>query len=225
MVSVAQVQAALDEVQGNLDRLWRLVEQLLDVTQARQGILTLNREPCHLEDIVRAGVEEQRLLTPNRSLSLHLPQQGDLPIMVDADAQRLGQVLTNYLANAVRYSPADQPIEVALQVIEPPPEDRAFVRVAVRDYGPGIAPEECMTIWDRFQRARSTSEGGSGLGLGLYIARTIIERHGGHVGVESAVGAGSTFWFSLPLAPSKAADADLSGELSDSSPRQDDIAS
>jgi signal transduction histidine kinase len=114
---------------------------------------------------------------------------------------------------------------VALQVIEPPPEDRAFVRVAVRDYGPGIAPEERMTIWDRFQRARSTSEGGSGLGLGLYIARTIIERHGGHVGVESAVGAGSTFWFSLPLAPSKAADADLSGELSDGPLRQDDIAS
>jgi signal transduction histidine kinase/integral membrane sensor domain MASE1 len=225
MVPVAQVETALDEVQGNLDRLWRLVEQLLDVTQARQGILTLHREPCHVEDIVRAGVEEQRLLTPNRSLSLDLPHSGELPIMVDADAQRLGQVLTNYLANAVRYSPADQPIEVALQVIEPPPEDGAFVRVAVRDYGPGIAPEERMTIWDRFQRARSPNEGGSGLGLGLYIARTIIERHGGHVGVESTVGAGSTFWFTLPLAPARAADAELSGELSEDPPRRDDMAS
>lgn len=224
MVPVTQVEAALDEVQGNLDRLWRLVDQLLDVTRARQGILTLNCEPCHLEDIVRAGVEEQRLLTPNRILSLDLPQPGRLPVMVDADAHRLGQVLGNYLANAVRYSPADQPIEVDLQVVEPPSEDGALIWVAVRDHGPGIAPEERMTIWDRFQRARSTNESGTGLGLGLYIARTIIERHGGHVGVESTVGEGSTFWFTLPLPPSQATGAELSSDLSEDPPR-DDMAS
>jgi PAS domain S-box-containing protein len=206
---LAQVETALGDAKHQLDRLSRLMQQLLDVTQAQQGILVLNRQPCHLEDLVRAMVEEQRLLTPSRTLTLSLPDAGALPVMVDADAERLGQVLINYLANAVRYSPADQPIEVALQVVAPVIEQaskdgrEASARVAwvaVRDHGPGIAPEEQATIWDRFQRARSTSEASGGLGLGLYIVRTIVERHGGQMGVESAVGEGATFWFTLPLA-------------------------
>jgi signal transduction histidine kinase len=113
---------------------------------------------------------------------------------------------------------------VEWQVAEASTEDGALIQVAVRDHGPGIAPEERIAIWDRFQRAGSTNEGGTGLGLGLYIARTIIERHGGHVGVESTVGEGSTFWFTLPLPPSQATDAELSSDLSEDPPR-DDMAS
>jgi signal transduction histidine kinase len=143
---------------------------------------------------------------------------------VDADADRLGQVLSNYLANAVRYSPEDQPIVVSLRVAEeqvarPQTADDAgtaaaspgmepavecpsqrVARVEVRDHGMGISREEQATIWDRFQRAKNVSEA-SGLGLGLYIARMIVEMHGGNVGVESEPGQGSTFWFTLPLAP------------------------
>jgi PAS domain S-box-containing protein len=227
MVPFTQVKTVLDAAQRNLDRLWGLVHQLLDVTRARQGILTLNRQPCRMEDLVRARVEEQRLLTPGRTLTLDLSEAGESPIMVDADAERLSQVLTNYLTNAVRYSPSDQPIEVALQLVEQAPEDGGGtdVRVAVRDHGPGIAPEQRTTIWDRFQRAHSASEAGGGLGLGLYIARTIIERHGGHVGVESTVGQGATFWFTLPLAPVEASDAEVGGVLDAEPPLQDDVAS
>jgi PAS domain S-box-containing protein len=221
----AHVETALDAAQHQLDRLWRLMQQLLDVTRAQQGILTLNRQPCRLEALVRARVEEQRLLTPSRTIILDLPETGAMPVMVDADAERLGQVLTNYLANAVRYSPGDQPIEVALQVVERAPEDEgeAVARVAVRDHGPGIAPEEQATIWDRFQRAHSTSEASGGLGLGLYIVRTIIARHGGHVGVKSAVGEGAIFWFALPLSTAKAGDAEFAGVRSVQPPAHDDV--
>jgi signal transduction histidine kinase len=123
-------------------------------------------------------------------------------VVVDADADRLGQVLGNYLANAVRYSRDSQPITVTLRVVEPAPGATGGqeARVEVRDHGSGIAPEEQATIWKRFQRARSASELTGGLGLGLYIARTIVELHGGSVGVESALGEGSIFWFTVPLA-------------------------
>jgi signal transduction histidine kinase len=76
--------------------------------------------------------------------------------------------------------------------------------VAVRDHGSGIVPEEQAAIWGRFQRASSAVKAEGGLGLGLYIARTLVELHGGHVGVESVVREGSTFWFTLPTSPAGA---------------------
>jgi PAS domain S-box-containing protein len=202
---ITQVAAALDMTQQNLNHLWRLIQQLLDVSRARVGILALDRKPCQLDAIVREGVEEQRLLTPRRTLTLDLPDSHS--VVVNADADRLSQVLTNYLTNAVRYSPEDQPIEVALHVAGKKAEGVAeeIARVEVRDHGPGIPPEEQETIWARFQRARTVGEAAGGLGLGLYIARTIVELHGGQVGVESEVGKGSTFWFTLPLAGAQAA--------------------
>jgi K+-sensing histidine kinase KdpD len=104
---------------------------------------------------------------------------------------------TNYLTNALKYSPADRPVAVGITV-----SDRE-ARVWVRDEGSGLPAEEQTQIWERFHRAREIvvqSGSGIGLGLGLYICRTIIERHQGRVGVESAPGRGSTFWFTVPLA-------------------------
>jgi signal transduction histidine kinase len=118
-------------------------------------------------------------------------------VPVYADACRLGQVVTNYLTNALKYSPDDQPVEVWLEVSE------IEARVCVRDEGPGLPAAEQERIWKRFQRAegmepRSGTDGG--LGLGLYISRTIVEQHRGEVGLESAPGQGATFWCTLPLA-------------------------
>ena len=209
---IVQVAQALEVARRNIDRLTSLLEQLLDVTRARQGALVLNRQPCDLVALVRGCVEEQRLLTPDRTLTLDLLDAHDAPdpdgrsIIVQADGTRISQALTNYLTNAERYSPGDQPIEIALRVVEQASgrTDSAphhIARVSVRDHGPGIAPEAKTVIWDRFQRARSLRDAMGGLGLGLYIARMIIEFHGGQVGVESTLGEGSTFWFTLPLAP------------------------
>jgi PAS domain S-box-containing protein len=215
-----QMGQSLSKAERNLDRLSRLIGQLLDVTRIRSGKLVLDRKPCLLADVVRASVEEQRLLNPTRTITLDLCDSGESDtrqLVVSADADRLCQVLSNYLTNAVRYSPGDKPIEVSLRLvsqgvetengIECPPADArehlvdvvecGMARVEVRDHGPGIPSEDQETIWGRFQRARSVMEA-TGLGLGLYISQTIVDMHGGHVGVESTVGEGSTFWFTVP---------------------------
>jgi signal transduction histidine kinase len=113
-------------------------------------------------------------------------------------AGRIEQVVTNYLTNALKYSPADRPVEVGVEV-EP---GKQQVRVWVRDQGPGLPLAEQGRIWERFHRVQGVevqSGTGVGLGLGLYICRMIVERHHGQVGVQSASGQGATFWFTLPL--------------------------
>jgi signal transduction histidine kinase len=161
--------------------------------------LELRLAPTDLAAVVRQAVEEQRQLNPERTLVLACPE--DLQVPVTADAHRLGQVVTNYLTNALKYSPADRPVTVGLEV---GPQGKAQqARVWVRDEGPGLQPDDQERIWERFQRAPGIevqSGTGAGLGLGLHISRTIIELHHGQVGVQSMPGQGSTFWFSLPLA-------------------------
>ena len=118
-------------------------------------------------------------------------------VPVQADSNRILQVVTNYLTNALKYSEADRPIEAFLAV------EGQMARVAVHDQGPGLSPTEQQAIWERFYQVESMkrqSGYGTGLGLGLHICQTIIEQHQGQVGVQSSPGEGSTFWFTLPLA-------------------------
>ncbi len=184
----------LAQARRQVERLERLVDDLLDVSRVRAGKLEFSLETNDLRAMVLRAVEEQRQANPARVLLLRLPT--DLTVPVLADAGRIGQVVTNYLTNALKYSPADRPVEVGLDL-----EDQR-ARVWVRDEGPGIPPEEQERIWERFHRVKGIevqSGTGVGLGLGLHICRTIIERHQGQVGVESAPGKGSTFWFTLPV--------------------------
>jgi signal transduction histidine kinase len=183
----------LDRSNAGLDRLSILVNDLLDVSCIQAGFLRVRPQPCNLAEVVRAVVDEQRELAATRTIRLELP---DAPVPVQADAARIGQVVTNYLSNALKYSAEDQPVSVGLDVAG------TLARVWVRDEGPGVAPEERERIWERFYRAERVEHryGSSvGLGLGLHISRTIITQHGGEVGVESGAGAGATFWFALPL--------------------------
>jgi signal transduction histidine kinase len=155
--------------------------------------------PCDLAAIVREQVATQRVAAPERAIELHLPGSG--PINVMADADRIGQVLANFITNALKYSSGDQPVEVRLRC------SRGRVRVAVRDHGPGLTPEEQVRVWEMFHRIPGVevqSEVGmksGSLGLGLHICKQIVELHpGGQVGIRSKVGQGSTFWFELPVA-------------------------
>jgi signal transduction histidine kinase len=118
-----------------------------------------------------------------------------------ADADRIGQVLANFITNALKYSPDNQPVDVYVRC------RRGRVRVAVRDHGPGLTSEEQAKVWEQFHRVPGIAVQGhvgtmsGSLGLGLHICKQIVELHpGGEVGVESHVGKGSTFWFTLPLA-------------------------
>lgn len=184
----------LARTERQVARLMRLVNDLLDVTHIREGRLDLRLDVCDLRAIAREAVEEQRQINPMRQIRLHLPTR---LVPVRADADRIGQVVTNYLTNALKYSREERPVQVGISV------DGASARVSVRDSGPGIPADETSTIWEVFRRVPGVdvlSGSGVGLGLGLYISQEIVERHGGDVGVESVVGTGSTFWFALPLA-------------------------
>jgi PAS domain S-box-containing protein len=173
------------------NRLSRLVGDLLDVSQARQGKMIMRFSPCDLATIVQRTVEEQQVSAPERSIRLSLPAHKAVPIVADAD--RIGQVLTNYLSNALRYSPQEAPVVVSLCV------ESGKARVTVHDEGPGIPFEQQELIWERFHQV-DLFNFSSGLGLGLYISKMIIGMHQGSVGLESAPGLGSTFYFTLPLA-------------------------
>src|SRR5262249_41106299 len=123
-------------------------------------------------------------------VAVELPPGGALAVSIDET--RVHQVLLNLLENAARYSPEGTPIGVAVSAPAP-----AVARVTVRDRGPGIAPAEQTRIFDRFGRG-AAAEGTGGLGIGLSLCRTIVERHGGAIGVDSTVGDGAAFWIDLP---------------------------
>jgi PAS domain S-box-containing protein len=197
----AVLQSMLEEIQLMLERAERqtnvqnrMVSDLLDISRLQADKLELRLVPCDLATIVLELVEDQRSTTPKRALSLKMPEGETAPIL--ADPERIGQVLNNYLTNALKYSPVDRPVEVQLK------KQENMVRVLVRDEGPGLTPSEQEQVWERFYQVEGIKRqrGASvGLGLGLHICREIVEQHQGEVGVESTKGEGSTFWFTLPF--------------------------
>jgi signal transduction histidine kinase len=185
----------LDRAERQVHLQNRLVGDLLDISRIQAHKITLELGPCDLIMIVREAVQDQSLLLPARSIRLHVPEKETVPVIADAD--RIGQVITNYLTNALKYSAADRPVEVLLAI------EGQMARVSVHDEGPGLSPTEQQTIWERFyqvKRIKVQSGSGTGLGLGLHICKMIIEQHQGQVGVQSSPGEGSSFWFTLPLA-------------------------
>jgi signal transduction histidine kinase len=123
--------------------------------------------------------------------SIHI--QGDKELEIYADEHRIDQVIVNLVNNAVKYAPDSKDIFITIE------KEQDQVKIAVRDDGPGISEDKIPHLFDRYYRVHSTGYQGSGLGLGLYICAEIIKRHGGEIGVESELGKGSTFWFTLPL--------------------------
>lgn len=193
MLGEVQTMLARAERQVNVQN--RMVSDLLDISRLEADKLELRLAPCDLVTIIRETVEDQRSVTPSRAILLELAEEETAPVI--ADAERIGQVLSNYLSNALKFSPADRPVEVQLE------KEGRMMRVSVRDKGPGLTPSEQERIWERFYQVQGIKRqrGSSvGLGLGLHICRAIIEQHQGEVGVESTKGEGSTFWFTIPLA-------------------------
>ena len=194
----AKVQNMLEHAIKDLNVQTRLINDLLDASRFHNQRVRVDKRPCLLAHIVREVVERERSVVPTRIMHLGLPaKEEDSCVLADPD--RIAQVLTNYLTNALKYSPADKPLHVTLRL------DDQVAWVLVRDEGPGLPVEEHQRIWDRFYRVsgvevqRNADIPYVSLGVGLYICSTIIELHQGKVGVWSQPAVGSTFWFTLPL--------------------------
>jgi signal transduction histidine kinase len=194
VADTAQVTIAFEEIRRQTERLGALITQLLDVSRLQAGRLTLERELLDLVPLVSqivAALPE----SAQHTVELRAPEH----LFVQADGLRLEQVLANLLDNAAKYSPDGGQIEVEIRERDP-----EAAEIAVRDHGMGIPPERRAAIFERFYRAH-TDTYQSGLGLGLYISRQIVELHGGTITVEFPEDGGTRFVIVLPTS---AADVD-----------------
>lgn len=191
---ITHVEGMLKQANRQVDIETRMVEDLLEASRMEMHQFELLVQRENLVSIVREVVANQQQVAHTRQIELILPPDEEVVVM--ADAGRVGQVLTNYLTNALKYTPADRIISVCLEVAA------NTARVSVHDEGPGLTQEQQQHVWERFYQAATPRHYGldGGLGLGLAIAKGIVEQHQGRVGVESTPGQGSTFWFSLQLA-------------------------
>lgn len=180
----------IEKALRQVNKLNRLVTDLLDVSKIQAGRLEYNMMSCFLLPLVRESVDVLRQMYPSHRIETELPAED---IVVTADGPKIEQVMINFLTNAVKYSPdADR---VALRV----KKEEGRVVVAIQDWGIGIPAEHLEHIFDRYYRVNASDHVIGGLGLGLYISHEMIRRHGGAVWVTSEEGTGTVFYFSLPL--------------------------
>jgi PAS domain S-box-containing protein len=182
----------LDIALDQIDRMSRLILELLDVSRIETGRLEIRREGIAWPQFVSDVVHRHHTAISDRRFHVSVPNESKI---VTGDRDRLEQVLGNLLENAVKYSPDGSDVTVTV-------DDRGDSLVtAVCDRGIGIPADELAQVFERFHRGRQVSSTNyGGLGLGLYITKQIIERHGGSIWVESKEGHGTTFYFSLPVA-------------------------
>jgi len=190
----ARTAETLRRMQRAAQRMARLVDDLLDVTKIDAGTLTIEAKPEPLEPVVEEAIDQLRLAAGEKKVVLASAVEGGVPL-VSIDRDRILQALSNLLGNALKFTAAGGEVHVAAQRAED------VVRVSVRDTGVGIAPEHVPHLFDRYWQARETAS--LGAGLGLFITKGIVEAHGGKIGVESALGCGTTFSFTLPLVRSE----------------------
>ncbi len=185
----------LRRLAAEAQRLMSLIEDILDLSRLESGKLTLRRVPMSLAAVVRDAVETSRPMAAKHHVELAETVEEDLPA-ISIDEVKMRQVVVNLIVNAIKFSPERSRVEVHVG------REEDALRVEVRDRGPGIKPEDATHIFELFgQGVIESRDHKGGLGIGLHLVKRIIELHGGHVGVNSQPGRGSTFWIRLPVAP------------------------
>lgn len=172
----------------SMQRITTLIEDLLSVTKINQGQLHLSKSWFNVSGLLQRCCDEIMLVTQTE-----IVVKGDTKVDVCADEHQIEQVVTNFINNALKYAPETKTIFLNIDKIND------HVKISVIDKGPGIPKESIKHLFDRYYRAGQTKGNTTGLGLGLFICAEIIRRHRGEIGVESELGKGSTFWFTLPL--------------------------
>jgi signal transduction histidine kinase len=178
-------------VHRQTERMERMVFDFLDAAQIESGRLELQIERCDARDLARAIVDLFEPAARNHQLVLELPAE---PVELDCDPFRIEQVLTNLVSNAIKYSPRGGRVRVAVA------REAGGVLLAVTDEGIGIAEQELEHVFEPFRRTGTSAEAIAGVGLGLFVARRIVEAHGGRVSMASTIGKGTTVAVHLPRA-------------------------
>lgn len=185
-----KAQEYLKRMEGQLNRLSTLVEDLLDVTKIQAGKMVFNEDVFDIDELIDEIMADMQPVAHGHTLT----RKGSANKRVYADRYRLGQVLTNLITNAVKYSPGKDRIYIFAD------SDEEGVKIGVQDFGIGVPKEKQKLLFDRFYRIDDDDRHSfPGLGLGLYISAQIMKRHHGKIWVESEEGHGSTFFLSLPI--------------------------
>ncbi len=184
----------LDVALNNCERLIRIINDILDVSKIEAGRMMLHPRPLHMPDLVRQVVDALETTARTADVALAAVTPPELP-MVMADADRIVQALMNLVSNAIKFAPRGSTVTITLA---PLPTE---LRIGVEDQGEGIAPEHLGLLFQKFQQVDSSaSRRKGGTGLGLAITKALVEQHGGRIVVESEIGRGTRFTFTLPLA-------------------------
>jgi len=186
---VGTVKKHLHKAQMQLEKLNELIADLLDISKIESGKLKFNKQHFVMDDLLTNIIEVMHQSNPDFTIS----KTGSVKEPVFADEMRIEQVIINFLTNAIKYSPGTSEVKINVKL------EHDQVYVGVRDYGIGIGPEQQKSVFEKFYRVEETSPHFQGLGIGLYISAEIIRRHGGDVGVNSTLGEGSEFYFTIPL--------------------------
>jgi PAS domain S-box-containing protein len=183
------VQDSLEVIEEEADRLTELIENLLDASRLQAGALAINSTDLALDMLAKRIAERFSTQSSQHTIVVDFPD--DFPVIL-GDEDRLEQVLSNLISNSLKYSPEGGEIRISGQVRS------EQVIVCVSDQGPGIAPGDIPHVFDRFYRAADASRKTKGAGLGLYLARAVVEAHGGRIWVDPKPGEGARICFSLP---------------------------
>jgi signal transduction histidine kinase len=186
----------LDMILRSGHRMNRMIQDLLDVARVERGQLAVEPVTTSLAAIVNDAIDMMAPMALQHGVALDSEMQADLPAVI-ADPERIVQLFSNLVGNALKFTPAGGTVCIRAQRTD----DR--IRVAVRDTGPGIPANDVDNIFASFWQAKKADR--RGIGLGLTIARAIVEAHGETIGVESTPGSGAEFWFTLRVAPATTA--------------------
>jgi signal transduction histidine kinase len=182
------------ETRGLAGRSLKIINDLLEAARLEGGRFGLKLEPTDLVALLQTAVQNAKPIADAYNVSVKMDPAPTA--VVPMDAERIGLVVANLLDNAIKYNVKGGVVTVRVA----PDEDRQFIRVSVKDSGVGISPEDQKKLFQKFYRGGNVAQmEPNGSGLGLYIAKNIIEGHGGRIGVVSEVGRGSEFWFTLPI--------------------------
>ncbi len=180
----------LSDIYRESHRLATLVENMVQLANVRAGRFSMETEPVHLESVIEKALKVVREASPNRQFTVRVQPQ----LLADADPGSVDQVLRNLLTNAVKYSPEPLPIDITAE------RSNGMVVISVGDRGPGIDEKDLAGVFERFTRGSGEqAKRTSGMGLGLYLSKHLVEAHGGRVWIEQPPGGGTRVRFTLPL--------------------------